>query len=105
MNKETIEQWREFKEAIQQIHGALVEAFEEVWERIYVFCEAFHAMLWQSYLVNGAPYGENNEGMWRWAHECVEIARLRTEADRIEKHHKALIEFRKMVREKGEMSK
>jgi hypothetical protein len=101
--EEAIERWHEFEEAVQQIHGALVEAFEKVWERIYVFCEAFHAVLWRSYLANGAPYGKNNEGMWRWAHECVEIARLRAEADRIEEHHRTLIEFRKIVREKRRM--
>lgn len=102
--EEVVEQWTELSEAIKKIHDILVEAFERVWEGICVFCEAFHGVLWQAYLVNGAPYGENDEGMWRWAHECVEVARLRAEAEKLEEHHKTLVGLRKMVKEKNDKS-
>lgn len=94
------QQWREMYVAIQQISEIAFERFEVLYERVRGFCDAFHRILWDAYVEAGMPYGETDDGMWRWAHECVKIERLRREADEMELYHQHMASFRRIVLER-----
>lgn len=66
-----------------EFHGDLIATGQRIYDTMYA-----------AYIADGAIYGESQEGMLRWMEELREIARLRSEAQRLEDHHAMLRDFK-----------
>lgn len=77
--------------------GGLAESFK----RIIPELNTFYNAIYQTYLDNGAPYGESPEGMMRWIEEVNRINHHLTEARLIESHHRTLVKLRQSLKERG----
>ncbi|MHC4984509.1 MAG: hypothetical protein ACYTF6_15260 [Planctomycetota bacterium] len=96
-----VEKWFQAKEALERVFQNWLQALRPLYDAVLQVCQIFYDAFWQAYLEAGTPYGENDEGMWRWARECAEAERLRREADDIELYHRQMASFRRMLTKKG----
>lgn len=94
------------KSDVQKVVDGVAEAGQIILDILRPVAERFVAMgqeiydtMYESYLSQGAIYGETEEGMLRWMEELNEIARLRSEAQRMEDHHAMLRDFKSRIGE------
>ena len=91
MDSEKLQQaLQQIDEIIKQAWDVIVEFIESVTE----VCGKVYGWARDVYHAHGAPYGDTHEGMMRWWHEALTIARLRQEADLLEQRHRLLAEMR-----------
>lgn len=100
MAPEMVERWEQVREAILALGEVLVEGLGRAFEAIGPVVERFMEVCWDGYREAGMPYGESEEGMMRWLRERAEIARLRMEAERLEKYQSGMAAFRRMLKER-----
>ncbi len=67
--------------------------------------EKTHELFWNTYIQNGAIYGENQEGFERWLKELIEIQHLENEAEQIKFRHSMIADFKKSLAEKNVTSR
>lgn len=72
----------------------ILDILQPVAERFIALGQEIYDTLYAAYVADGAIYGETQEGMLRWLEESREIARLRSEAQRLEEHHAMLRDFK-----------
>ena len=87
-----------FFQALTEWHTAFVEQVRVTLEALAPALQGFYNAVHTAYTDAGAPYGDTHEGLLRWVEERGEIARLQMEADRIEQHHKDMVELRELGR-------
>lgn len=89
----------EFQQAMQQASEIIKQAWaviEEFIDSVMEACQKIYDWARDTYHAHGAPYGDTHEGLMRWWHEMLTIARLRQEADMLEQRHRMLAEIRVM---------
>jgi hypothetical protein len=89
-----------FTQSVQDIFQTIGEQIQPVFSQIAEVFQTIHQAIWTAYLEDGAIYGENNEGMWRWLRERKEIESLREKADRMEREIESLRRFRQKYAER-----
>ena len=81
-------------EAIQGLIANFLERLKPAMERLGEAFKNLHEAYWRAYREAGAPYGETEEGLWRWAGERAEAERLARRAAEILSDHRALANMR-----------
>lgn len=76
---------------------ACVEAMSPVLDPATICIADIERALYGVYLADGAPYGENGDGMLRWLKEINRALELEEEAKGIRDHHAWLAELRRKI--------
>lgn len=76
----------------------IASTFQPIAENLSVAFKGIHDAIYLSYLEAGAPYGETDDGMYRWLKEVNEIYRMKREIERIRSHHEMLATLRQKVK-------
>lgn len=75
----------------------ILDILQPVADRFIAMGQEIMDTMYAAYVADGAIYGETQEGMLRWMEELNEIARLRSEAQRMEDHHAMLRDFKRKI--------
>jgi len=92
-----LEQLEQTYKIIIEAAQTIVDAFVPTLQAISEAAQKIYDAIYQSYLDQGAIYGENHEGLMRWMKELGEIARLEAEAGRLREHHAMLANFKRQI--------
>lgn len=85
-------------EALSQTMVSLAEELRPALERFGEALKVLHEISWRVYREAGAPYGETEEGMWRWMGECATAERFMMEAERLISWHRVMADLRRRFR-------
>lgn len=78
-----------FQESLKPTMTALCAVINRITESLY-----------QTYLENGAPYGESMDGMWRYYHEQSDIIRNQQEIERMKSQIDGMRSLRQKLKER-----
>lgn len=82
-------------DGVAEAGQVILDILRPVAERFVAMGQEIYDTMYAAYVADGAIYGETQEGMLRWMEEMNEIARLRSEAQRMEDRHAMLRDFKK----------
>jgi hypothetical protein len=85
---------RTFGEWATQAMKAIVETLQPMIDAIMEAAQTICAWAQERYREAGAIYGDSHDGMMRWWHELLEIARLERKVQHIRDRHIALAVWR-----------
>src|SRR5436309_1264092 len=89
-------------EALQRAMTSIVEVMQPIMQTVVTLWGNIYSTLHNTYLEQGAIYGDSEEGMMRWLKECGEAARHRMEAERIEQYHAGMRAFKEQLERRQE---
>lgn len=81
-------------DGMAEFHSDLIAAIRPIAKSVIETGQRIYDTMYAAYIADGAIYGESQEGMLRWMEELREIARLCSEAQRLEDHHAMLRRFK-----------
>ncbi|GIK37609.1 MAG: hypothetical protein BroJett011_14420 [Chloroflexota bacterium] len=97
-----IEWLQKFRDSIAEAGTAIAELLTPLVQQLVPAMQAVYDAFWWAYREAGAPYGETDDRLLRWAREMGEARRLQTEAERILQHYQMLADFRQALRRNTE---
>jgi hypothetical protein len=75
------------------------EALQPALDHVQQVARDLHDALQRDYARAGMPYGDSDEGMYRWFDEVMLEGRIRAEAEAVEERNQFIGDFRQQVQE------
>ena len=88
---------------VQAFNGAMqtwVDAFQPTASAVLQACQEIYNRVYESYVADGAIYGETHEGFVRWLDEQAEISRLEWDAQRLRDRQALIRDYKKLIESK-----